>query len=72
MEVMVSPVPGFTWRQSPVTDSHCKTHSCSEHEQTIKPEREKVLHIPHQPGHHEPKQPENELRKLKRDHGNET
>lgn len=45
---------------------------CPEHEQTVKPERETELCVPHQLGHLKPKQPENELKKLKRDHDNET
>lgn len=44
----------------------------SEHEQTVKPQGEKELCVPHQLGHLKPKQPENELKKHKRDHGNET
>lgn len=41
-------------------------------EQTVKPEGQTELCVPQQPGHLKPKQPENELKKLKRDHGNET
>lgn len=67
---LVSPWPGLPWRQSPAL--MWNTLLCPEHEQTVKPERETELCVPHQLGHLKPKQPENELKKLKRDHGNET
>lgn len=40
---LVSPWPGLPCRQSPAPDGYCETHSCPEHEQTMKPEGETAL-----------------------------
>lgn len=80
-EALVSPVTGvlgqpLTWLSLETESSPWwllwNTLMRPEHEQTVKPERETELCVPHQLGHLKPKQPENELKKLKRDHGNQT
>lgn len=80
-KALVSPVTGvfgqpLTWPSLVTAPNHrwllWNTLTCPEHKQTVKPERETELCVPHQLGHLKPKQPENELKKLKRDHNNET